>query len=173
MMPGAKRFRIRWSFLGSLSILCATPACAWDVGMPAAEVGARVTAASTRIGEHVDWGAGTCGEPKYLKGTCVWELGSQLSLTANTIGPQSAATMIVSRWSHFDMRDATTRKVFDQACRALVAALRPDWPAAKVAKFTSALIGPAKKDHEVKAEGIAFAFYTYPETLTCEAQPAT
>lgn len=152
----------------------ATPASmAQSLGIKAADVGPRVTGASARIGERVDWGAGTCGEPKYLSGTCVWELGPQLSLTANTISSQSASTMIVSRWSHFDLRDATTRKVFDQTCRALVAALRPDWPAAKVAKFTSALIGPAKKDHEVKAEGIAFAFYTWPETLTCEAQPAT
>ena len=132
-----------------------------------------MTAGSARIGERVDWGAGTCGEPKYLKGTCVWELGPQLSLTANTIGSQSASTVIVSRWSHFDLRDATTRRVFEQTCRALVAALRPGWPAAKVGKFTASLIGPGRKDHEVKDEGIAFAFYTWPETLTCEAQPAS
>ena len=153
--------------------LASTAAAAQNLSIVAAEVGPRITAGSERIGEHVDWGAGVCGEPKYLKGTCVWELGSQLSLTANTISSQSAATMIVSRWSQFDLRDATTRKVFDQTCRALVAALRPGWPAAKVTKFTSTLIGSARKDHEVKAEGIAFAYYTWPETLTCEAQPAT
>ncbi|XYD09869.1 hypothetical protein R1A27_04790 [Methylobacterium sp. NMS12] len=103
----------------------------------------------------------------------MWELGSQLSLTANTLGSNQASTMIVGRWSHFDLWDTTTRKVFDQTCRALVAALQPDWPAAKVVKFTSALIGAARKDHEVKADGIAFAFYTWPEILTREAQPAS
>ena len=165
--------RIRRAAASVLLILCAPSALAWNVVIPVNEVGPRVTSASTRIGGHIDWGSGTCGEPKYLKGTCVWELGSQLSLTANTIGSQSTSTMIVSRWSHFDLQDGTTRKVFEQSCRALVAALQPNWPAAKVAKFTSALIGPARKDHEVKAEGVAFAFYTWPETLTCEAQPAS
>ena len=149
------------------------PARAQNLGVPGRDVGTLFTAASTRIGDHVDWGRPDCGEPKYLSGTCVWTLGPDFSLTANALDRGSTAGLVVSRWQRFDLNDRTNRKVFDQTCRALVAALRPDWPAGKVAKFTSALIGPARKDHEVKAEGIAFAFYTWPETLTCEAQPAT
>ena len=146
---------------------------AQTLSLPLPEVGPRLTAASSRIGDHVEWGAATCGGPKYLSGVCVWELGDRFSLTANALAAPSTATMIVVRWSRFDVADPVMRKVFGQACRALVASLRPDWAPAKVARFTSALIGAARKDHEVKAEGILFAFYTWPETLTCEAQPVT
>ena len=155
------------------ALVAASSAQAQNLGVTGNEVGGRVTSASARIGDHVDWGQPECGEPKYLAGTCVWTLAPNFSLTANVLDHGSPASLVVSRWQRFDLRDRANRKVFDQTCRALVAALRPDWPAAKVAKFTSALIGPARKDHEVKAEGVAFAFYTWPQTLTCEAQPAT
>lgn len=155
------------------AIAMAALAQAQNLGLPDQEVGTLVTSASSRIGDHVDWGRPECGEPKYLAGTCVWTLGPNFSLTANVLDRSDSVGTIVSRWQHFDLKNTTNRKVFDQTCRALVAALRPNWPAEKVSKFTSALIGAARKDHEVKAEGIAFAFYVWPETLTCEAQPAT
>lgn len=154
-------------------IIASVPLHAQNLGIASTDLGARVTAASARIGDHVDWGQPECGEPKYLQGTCVWDLGSDFSLTANALDRGPVAGLVVTRWSHFDLKNATNRKVFDQTCRALVAALRPGWPAAKVAKFTAAMIGTGRKDHEVKDGDIAFAFYTWPETITCEAQPAT
>ncbi|MGH1574331.1 hypothetical protein ACRAWG_31380 [Methylobacterium sp. P31] len=161
--------------------LAPVPALAQNLSIPISDVGRRIADASTRIGEHLDWGAGTCGEPKQQPGTCVWDLGPRLSLTAHSYdaiyeakgeGLSSNATIIITRWSHVDLQDSATRDAFDQACRGLVAALRPDWPAAKVVSFTSALIGSADKDRGANANGIGFAFYALPGSVTCEAQLA-
>lgn len=140
--------------------------------IPASEVGPRVAAASARFGEPVSSGVPTCGVPQHQPGTCSWKLGPQLSLTANAYDSQSAATVIVIRWSHADPSDSATRKMFDQTCRGLVAALLPEWPAAKVAGFADELIGSAQRDRVANAEGIEFALYLFSGWTTCEAQLA-
>lgn len=156
-------------------------ALAQNLQIPASDVGARITAASARIGEQVEWGPATCGEPQYLRGTCVWKLGPELSLTTHAYdpihaagghGPSPNATIIITRWSFVDLHDGAMRKVFNQSCRALVATLLPDWPTAKVLTFTNALIDSPRPDRSAKAEGIEFAFYSYPGSITCEAQQA-
>ncbi|MGH1572441.1 hypothetical protein ACRAWG_19335 [Methylobacterium sp. P31] len=172
---------MRSSILSTAFALAQATAVAQNLNIPVGEVGARIATASARIGEHVDWGEATCGEPKQLPGTCVWDLGPRLSLTAHAYDPvfeakgqgmSPNATIIITRWSRADLQDSAIRNAFDQSCRGLVAALLSDWPASKVVSFTSALIGSADKDRALRANGIEFAFYTYPGSVTCEAQLA-
>jgi hypothetical protein len=143
-----------------------------NLSLPAADVGSRINEASARLGERIDWGAASCGEPQHLSGTCGWKLGPRLSLTAHAYGSQPAATIIITRWMPVDLRDITAREKFDQACRGLVAALLPNWPAAQVSAFTSALIGSAGRDRSANVEATGFALYIYPGSITCEAQRA-
>ncbi|MDP4006471.1 hypothetical protein [Methylobacterium sp. NEAU K] len=166
------RRTVRIAF-GAALLVASTSLRAQNLGVEASEFGARATAASARIGDHVDWGQPECGEPKYLAGTCVWKLGMDFSLTTNVLDRGTNAGLAITRWQRFDLKDVSRRKVFDQTCRALVGALRPGWPAAKVVKFTLALIGSGRKDHEVTEGDVTFAFYTYPETIICQAQPTT
>ncbi|MGH1571030.1 hypothetical protein ACRAWG_10480 [Methylobacterium sp. P31] len=162
-------------FAAVLAILLAgAPASALgqNLSLPAADAGSRITEASARLGEHIDWEAASCGEPQHLPGTCGWKLGPRLSLTAHAYGSQPAATIIITRWMPVDLQDMTAREKFDQACRGLVAALLPDWPAAQVSAFTRALIGSAGRDRSANVEAIGFALYIYPGSITCEAQRA-
>ncbi len=69
-----------------------------NLNLQVIDAGTRITAASTRIGEHIDWGEASCGEPLHLPGTCVWKLDRGLSLTAHAYGSQTDATIIITRW---------------------------------------------------------------------------
>ncbi|WP_139215762.1 hypothetical protein [Methylobacterium sp. UNC300MFChir4.1] len=162
-------------FAAALAIVIAgapVSALSQNLNLPAVEAGTRITAASTRIGEHIDWGAGSCGEPVHLPGTCVWKLERGLSLTAHAYGSQTAATIIITRWMPVDLKDVSARVKFDQACRGLVAALLPSWQASQISAFASALIGSADKDRLANVEATGFALYIYPGSITCEAQRA-
>ncbi len=79
--------------------------------------------------------------------------------------------MLVTQWRKPDLSDPSETKAFRLACDALVAALRPTWSASQVRQFTTRLRGKMRADRSVVDGGIRFSFYTWPETLTCEAQP--
>ncbi|WP_157182153.1 hypothetical protein [Methylobacterium sp. WSM2598] len=163
---------IRGPFLSATCLIFSIAAAhAAELTIAFADAGPAVTAASTRLGDHLDWGAAECGEPKYLRNVCVWELGTKFSFTASAMGEASRALMLVTQWRKPDLSDPSETKAFRLACDALVAALRPTWSASQVRQFTTRLRGKMRADRSVVDGGIRFSFYTWPETLTCEAQP--
>ncbi|WP_128562099.1 hypothetical protein [Methylobacterium crusticola] len=163
---------IKAMFLSASCFAANVPAVrAAELSIAFADAGPAITAASKRLGDHLDWGAAVCGEPKYLKTVCVWELGSKFSLTANTLGESTRASMLITRWRKPDQSDASEIKAFRLACNALVAALQPNWSPQRVNQFANRLRGKMHTDHEIRDSGVRFAFYTWPEMLTCEAQP--
>ncbi|MET3415217.1 hypothetical protein [Methylobacterium sp. 1030] len=158
--------------LAILPAIAPSSALGQHFGFPATDAASRINAASARLGEQIDWGTATCGEPQLSPGTCTWKLGPGLSLTAHAYDSQPAATIIITRWMSVDLRDIKARQKFDQACRGLIAALLPNWSAAQVSAFASGLIGSAERDRLANIEATGFALYVYPGSTTCEAQQA-
>jgi len=139
-----------------------------DLGLNKDDFGTAVVQAAERIGEPLGM------QPVGCEASCVWMLSPHVTLTV--AGGEAGRARGASVAWDMPKPDEAGRDLsaFSKGCRALVAALRPDWPGERITEFVRELSRPRASTPaaEEKQDGVSFVVSTDGSgRRICEARP--